>query len=377
MSIHWSRREWLTTTSLGVLALSGRRAHAQSKQVILGISVPITGDEAQYGLDIRQGAELAIEQSNQQNVVPGLTFVGVVEDSRSDPKEAANVAQKFAARGDVLAVVGDFSSTPCLAAAPIYQRNGIIMMTPTASHPDITKTGDYIFRDTPIAAGEVGAVTDWAAELGAKRVGVIGRNDDYGRAYAEIFRANSVKFGANVLSVDFINPGEQDFKPLITGLRARTPDTVMLALFQVEAALLFQQARDMNFHPTFMSGAGLFNPQLLELAGQAANGLLLVSAYFPGSSNPQVRAFVPAFQAKYGKVPSKFSAQAYDAARLIIDAIRRSGTTDRVKVRAALAETKNFHGVVGDITIGPDREIKLVLSRLKVADAKFVEWTKG
>src|SRR5215203_5526709 len=95
------------------------------------------------------------------SLLPRAAFAQVVEDSKGDPQEAANVAQKFASRGTITAVVGDFSSTACLAAAPIYHRAGIIMMTPTASHPDITKTGRFIFRNTPIAATEADAVTDW------------------------------------------------------------------------------------------------------------------------------------------------------------------------------------------------------------------------
>jgi branched-chain amino acid transport system substrate-binding protein len=372
--MRWSRREWLATTGLGLMGLSARPARAQAKQVVFGISVPITGDQAQYGLDIRQGAELAIEQASAQQAVPGVTFVAIVEDSRSDPQEAANVAQKFATRGDVLAVIGDFGSSACLAAAPIYQRNKIIMMTPTGSHSDLLKTGDYIWRDTPIVQFEVRGVTDWAARRGAKRVAVIGSNDDFGRIYAENFKASAEKF-AEVVSADIINNGEQDLKPLITRMRARNPDTVFLGILQVQAAMLFQQSPPMNFHPTFMAGGSLFNPQLLELAGKAADGLLLISSFFPGSNNPQVRAFVPAFQAKYGKIPSKFSAHSYDAVRLIVDAIRRSGSTDRAKVRDALAVTKGFHGVIGDITIGPDREIELAYIHLKVEDAKFVEVT--
>jgi branched-chain amino acid transport system substrate-binding protein len=287
--------------------------------------------------------------------LPGLSITLDVEDSRGDPKEAADVAQKFASRGDVLAVVGDFSSTAALAASPIYQRAGIIMMTPTASHPDITKAGNYIFRDTPIASFEVKAVMDWAKELGFKKVAVIDRNDDCGRAYGELFKSDAAAYGADVVSLEYINPGEQDLKPLITGLRAKKPDVVMLAMFQVEAALLLQQSRDMAFKPVFMSGAGLFNPQLLSLAGSAANGLLVVSTYFPGSLNPQVQAFVAAHRERFKTVPSKFAAHSFDAARLIANAIKVSGSTEPAKVRDALAATKGFASVIGSVSIDHDR----------------------
>lgn len=344
--------------------------------VVLGLSAPITGNQAQYGEDIKRGAELAVDKLNESGEVPGVTFELAVEDSKGDPQEAANVAQKFAARGDVAAVVGDFSSTASLAASPIYQRAGIVMMTPTASHPDITKSGNYIFRNTPIASSEAGAVIDWAMQdMGCEKVAAIGRNDDYGRAYGEIFLEGAEAAGATVVGEEYINADTQDIKPVITGLRARDPDCVFLALFQVEAALLFRQAKEMNFAPTFLSGAGLFNPQLIDLAGDAANGLLLVSTYYPESDRPQVKAFVDLFNTKFEGVPSKFVAHAFDATSLVANAVKTAGSADADAVRDALAETEAFPGVTGDITLDDDREVVLGLSRLTIKDRKFVPWT--
>jgi branched-chain amino acid transport system substrate-binding protein len=372
----FTRRNVTKLTAAGVAAgLLPRLASAQGAKVIkLGLMVPITGNQAQYGEDMRRGAELALEQLNAAKAIPGATLTLQVEDSKGDPQEAANVAQKFVAEGDITAVVGDFSSTACLAAAPIYQRAGLIMITPVASHPDITKTGNYIFRDTPIAAAECRAVTSWAKQLNFKKVAVIGRNDDYGRVYGQIFRQQAEAYGATVLGEEYIAADTQDLKPLITGMRAKQPQAVFLALFQVEAALLFRQSKEMNFKPTFMSGAGLFNPQLLTLARSAANGLLLVSTFFPGSDRPQVKAFVAAFKAKYHVVPSKFSAHTYDSVGMVVHAIAAAGSTDRAKVRDALAATKDYKGITGDISFDKDREVTYPLLRLWVQNEKFTLW---
>lgn len=372
-----TRRDSARLAIGGIAAgLSARRAAAQGLGTItLGLSAPITGNMAQYGQDIRRGAELAIEQLNEAKPIAGTSFALVVEDSKGDPQEAANVAQKFAARGGITAVVGDFSSTACLAAAPIYQRAGIIMMTPTASHPDITKAGNFIFRNTPIAATEADAVTDWATrDLGYKRIAIVGRNDDYGRAYGELFRKRATANGATVVGEEYINTDTQDLKPLITGMRARRPDAVLLATFQVETALLFRQSAEMNFRPVFLSGAGLFNPQLINLARAAANGMLLVSTYFPGSDRPQVKAFVALYRTRHEGVPSKFVAHAFDAVNLIADAVRRAGSSDRAKVRDALAATRNFPAVTGDVSFDANREVVMPLLRLMIANEQFVLW---
>jgi branched-chain amino acid transport system substrate-binding protein len=374
-----TRRDVTKLGAVGVTAgLLPRLASAQgAKAVKLGLMVPITGNQAQYGDDMRRGAELALAQLNAAKTISDTTLTLQVEDSKGDPQEAANVAQKFVSQGDITAVIGDFSSTACLAAAPIYQRAGVIMLTPVASHPDITKTGSYIFRDTPIAASECGAVTGWAKELDFKTVAVIGRNDDYGRAYGQIFRKQAEAYGATVVGEEYIAGDSQDLKPLITGMRAKQPQAVFLAMFQVEAALLFRQSKEMNFHPTFMSGAGLFNPQLLNLARDAANGLLLVSTYFPESDRPQVKDFVAAFKAKYNAVPSKFSAHTYDSVGMVVSAIKAAGSTDHAKVRDALAATKDYKGVTGDISFDKDREVTYPLLRLTVADGKFTMWKKA
>jgi branched-chain amino acid transport system substrate-binding protein len=374
-SLNPSRQSFLRSVVIAAaaVALGPGAAWAQTKTVKLGLSAPITGDQAQYGADFRRGLELAVETVNRNNVVPGVRFEVVVEDSKSDPKEAANVAQKFASNKEVLAIVGDFSSTAVLASAPIYQKAKIIMLTPTASHPDITKTGDYIFRNALIAELEAGAVADWATkDMKVKSVAIIGRNDDYGRVQSQFFSAKSKANGANVVATEFINPADKDFKPLITALRAKNPEVTLLAMFQVEAAMLMQQAKEMGFKTTFMSGASLFNPQLLTLAGDTANGTLLVSSYFAGSANPVVQSFVKAFKDKHGTIPSKFSAHAYDAVGMIADAVRRAGSTDTAAVRNALAATKGYKGVIGDVSLDANREVVLDMLRLQVANKDFV-----
>ena len=374
-----NRRRVLKAVVIGGVAASAgasRFVVAQTPRVFrLGLSAPITGDQAQYGADFRRGVELAVEQINAGNLAPGFRFEVVVEDSKSDPKEAANVAQKFASSKSVAAVVGDFSSTACLAAAPIYQRAGIVMLTPTASHPDITKTGDYIFRNTPIAIFESNVVADWATkDMKAKRVALIGRNDDFGRVQSDFLGTRSKGNGAEVVATEYINAADKDFKPVITKLRAVNPEVTYLSMFQVEAALLMQQAREMGFKTTFMSGASLFNPQLINLAGDSANGLLLVSSYYSGDGNPKVQAFVKEFQAKYNLTPSKFSAHSYEAALMIADAVKRAGSGDADKVRAALAATKDYNGVIGKLSLDAGREVVLNLQRLQVSNKEFVPW---
>lgn len=360
----------------GLALVASQYAVAQGARTLrLGLSAPITGDQAQYGNDFRRGVELAVDQINAGNLMPGFRFDLTVEDSKSDPKEAANVAQKFASSKNMIAVIGDFSSTACLAAAPIYQRAGIIMLTPTASHPDITKTGNFIFRNTPIAELESNIVADWAVkDLKAKRVAMIGRNDDFGRVQSGFLEIRSKANGAQVVATEFINPSEKDMKPVITKLRALNPDVTYLSMFQVEAALLMQQAREMSFKTTFMSGASLFNPQLISLAGDAANGLLLVSSYYSGDGNPKVKAFVSAFQNKNSSIPSKFSAHSYEAAMMIADAVKRAVSGENDKVRIALAATKDYLGVIGKLSIDGSREVVLELQRLQVSGNEFGPW---
>jgi branched-chain amino acid transport system substrate-binding protein len=367
------------TTALAGLLPAGAFAQAGKKPINLGICAPITGNQAQYGEDIKRGAELAVSRLNETGAVPDAEFKMFVEDSKGDPQEAANVAQKFVARGGITAVVGDFSSTASLAAAPIYQRAGIIMMTPTASHPDITKSGNYIFRNTPIAATEADATTDWGTkDLGLKKIAIVGRNDDYGRVYGELFKKRAIANGSTVVGEEYVNGETPDLKPVITSLRARQPDGVLLALFQVEAALLFRQSKEMNFQPTFLSGAGLFNPQVISLAREAANGLLLVSTYYPKADRPEVKNFVELYQAKNGNVPSKFSAHAFDAVNLIANAVKAAGAgATEQKIRDALAATKGVPGVTGTISFDADREVVLALQRLTIRNEEFVPWQKA
>ena len=131
---------------MGLLSGCGNSG-SQSKEISLGLTAPMTGDYAEYGNAFKNAIELAIEKANAEGGINGKKLKLVVGDSKADPKEAANIAQKFAADSSIQAVIGDFTSTAAFAGSPIYQKNGLVQLSPTSSHPDFTKGGNFIFRN--------------------------------------------------------------------------------------------------------------------------------------------------------------------------------------------------------------------------------------
>ncbi len=331
---------------------------ADKNEIVVGEFGSLTGTTATFGQSTDHGIRLAVEETNKDGGVLGKQIKLLVEDDQSKPEEAATAVTKLITRDNVKAVLGEVASSRSLAAAPICQNYHIPMVTPASTNPEVTKKGDYIFRVCYIDPfqGEVLAKFAYNS-LDLKKVAILKDvKNDYSIGLAQYFEETFTKLGGTVVASQAYSEGDSDFKAQLTALKAAEPEAIFIPGYYTEAALIVKQGRELNMNIPFFGGDGWDSSKLTEIGGQALNGSYYSTHYAADDTSEIVRDFNAKYESRFpGEVPDAMSALGYDGARLLFDAMKRAGTTDGQALRDALANTKDFMGVTGKITIDPDR----------------------
>jgi len=344
---------------VSLLGLTGCRNQSNSSSTIkLGAAAPMTGDYAQYGEYFKNGLELALEEINKNGGVLGKKIELVYGDDKGDPEEAVSVAQKFVTDKNITGIIGHFFSGCSLAAGPIYQQNGIPMLAVASTNPEVPKIGDYVFR---INVGDNYQGTQLAKwlyeEKSIKKVAVVYDNSDYGKGVTDVFIKTFKDLGGEITTVEsYMGGQEKDFSVIVTKIKASNAEAMVLASYPTEGALIVQKARNSGLDIPIVCSDSVYTEDFIKLGGKAVEGVIVVSYFHPSDPKPEVQEFVKKFKAKYNKEPDSWSPYAYDALYVMVDAIKRAGSTDRKAVRNALAETKDFKGATGVTTFNKDRE---------------------
>ena len=354
--------------------LPGRRAAAGEAPVTIGISGPLTGPNAQYGAQWKASFDLAIEQIKAGG---GPTVEYIFEDSQSDPRQSVAIAQKFVNDPRIVIEIGDFSSTASMAASPIYQRGRLVQFGMTNSHPDFTKGGDYMWSSSISQAEEQPNLADYAVNaLGLKRLALLHLNTDWGSTSKTLFVKAAQERGAEVVAVEAFLPNERDFRSTLVRARSANPTGLILEAYYADAAVIARQVRELGLTQPIAAVSSVYSPKLLELGGDAVNGIYTLSNFFPGDKRPEVQSFVQAFQTKYNRAPDGFNATAYDTINLVAALVKQFGPT-REGIHEGLAKISNVPSVVyGRITFDPAtrRVSGARYQRLVVKDGKFTLW---
>src|SRR5580692_4658161 len=336
-------------------AAMSRAAFAQSSDpVMLGVSGPLTGPNAQYGTQWKQGFDLALDEIHASGGISGRKLAYSFQDSQSDPRQSVAIAQKFVSDPNIVMELGDFSSPASMAASPIYQRAGLVQFGFTNSHPDFTKGGDFIWSNSVSQADEQPRLAKYAADLGFKRLAVLYLNTDWGRQSQKIFSDAAKGDGLELVASEAYQPDEKDFRSTLVRVRDAKPDAIVLISYYADGALITRQIRTVGLSTPIVASGSIYSPKFIELAGDAANGVYTESNFFPGDVRPEVQAFVTKFRAKYNEEPDDFNAVAYDTIILLADVINQYGV-DRTAIRDGLAQIKDVPSVIyGKATFDPE-----------------------
>ena len=344
-----------------LLALAAATAALTAQETIrIGEYASLTGKEASFGQQSHKGLTLAIEEINAAGGALGRKLELFTEDNQTKPGESATAAKKLISRNKVVALIGEVASGRSLEAAPIAQAAKIPMIAPAATNPKVTQTGNYIFRVCFIDPFQGTVMAKFAQnDLKAKRVAILfSVSNAYSVGLAKFFKETFVANGGLVVSEKNFSEGDKDFRAQLTAVKAAGVDAIFVPSYYTEAALIARQARDLGLTVPLFGGDGWVADQLLEIGGDALTGCYYSTHFSPENQDPVVQAFVKKFKARWGanENPDAFAALGYDAAFVLVDAIKRAGTTDGPKLRDALAATKNFAGVTGVTNIDANRD---------------------
>jgi branched-chain amino acid transport system substrate-binding protein len=371
-------RGWIAVLALalavacGFVACGGETPPA-AQGIQIGFYGALTGPTATFAISGRNGVRLAVEELNRAAGVLGKRVDLLVEDDRGEAAEAASVVSKLITRDHVVALIGEQASSRTLAAAPIAQSYRVPMIAPSSTNTEVTKKGDYIFRVCFIDPYQGEAMATFARRtLGAKTAALlVDVRSDYSVGLAKAFRSHFEARGGRVVSELKYAEGDSDFSAQITALAANPPDVLCIPGYYTDAGLIARQARALRLPSVLLGADGWDSPKLAEIGGEAIEGAYFSNHYSVDDPSPQARKFVADYEKTYGAAPDSIAALSYDAVYLIADAIRRAGSTDGKRVRDALAETKDYPGVTGTITMDADRNPVKPVFILKVEGGKF------
>lgn len=340
----------------------------------IAIAAPQTGDFAEYGTGFKNAVQLKAEEINAAGGVLGREIEVVVFDDKNNGEEAATIAEKIAGDKDFVGVVGHFASGVCMAASPTYQEIGIVEISPSASHPDYTSEGDYIFRNNTVISVEAGEAIKIADEvLEADKIAILSVATDWGTSTAAIAEGIIAETeGLELAGSEEVMDGTVDFSPAITALEADSPDVVLVAGMYNVLAPFATQYKAVNPDIKFVGFSNAYSQQLIELGGEFVEGIHLPAIFFSGSTDEDVASFVSTYSNKYGSDPSALTAQAYDSMGIIIAAIEAAGGTDRAAVRDQVASI-DYPGVTGQTSFNEIGDADKSFNWLKVEDGKFVK----
>ena len=345
-----------------------------AETVTVGVSGPLTGPNAQYGAQWKASFDLAIAEVKAAG---GPAIEYVFEDSQSDPRQSVAIAQKFVNDPRIIMEIGDFSSTASMAASPIYQRGRLVQFGMTNSHPDFTKGGDYMWSSSISQAEEQPNLADYAiAGLGMSKLAVLHLNTDWGTTSKTLFVKAAEAKGAQVVATEGFLPSERDFRSTLVRIRDAQPNGIILEAYYADAAVIARQVRELGLKQPIAAVGSVYSPKLLELGGDAVNGIYTQAQFFPDDPRPEVQGFVKAFVAKYGRQPDGFNATAYDTMNLFAALVQQFGAS-RDAIHTGLARIRDVPSVVyGKMTFDPAtrRVSGARYERLVVKDGKFTLW---
>ncbi|HLU76871.1 MAG TPA: branched-chain amino acid ABC transporter substrate-binding protein [Burkholderiales bacterium] len=320
--------------------------------VVIGHVAPLTGNIAHLGKDNENGARLAVDDLNAQQLkIGGKTLVIQLqgEDDQADPKTATLVAQKLV-DSRVAGVVGHLNSGTTIPASQIYADAGIPQVSPSATNPTYTLQGfKTAFRVMANDIQQGSVLGRYAVKgLGAKRMAIIDDRTAYGQGLADEVEKGAKAAGAEIVAREFTRNDATDFRAILTSIKSRNPDVIFYGGMDAQAGPMAKQMRQLGMDAKFMAGDGGCSPEFIKLAGDAAEGTYCSQTGLPLEKMPRGPAFAKRYMEKFGSPVQIYSPYSYDAVQVLVDAMVRAGSIDPAKYLPEIART-SFEGVSGRV----------------------------
>jgi len=321
-----------------------------AEKILFAIAGPMTGDNAAEGTQTEMAVSVAVDEINGSGGVNGKEFEYIVGDDIGNPNQAVIVAQKFSTNKNILFVIGHNDSGCSISALPVWAKAGIPLISPSNSNPTLTTLGykNYfrvILNDNikflPLVKLAV-------IELGFKNLAIIWENTDYGKGMRDIALKAIPELGAKLLGDEsYVNAVDRDYSSQITKFKGAGVDCVLFLGEYTAGALFLMQSVNLGFNAQVIAAAGCANTKLIEIAGEAAEGLYTNSSFDPNTQDPKPIKFINTYEAIYNIKPGEWGAHGYDIVYMVKKAIEMGGTTREKLIEVLHSDDFEYDGVTG------------------------------
>ncbi len=376
-----SKRYCLLLVFILLTGLLAGCADSASSDIKIGMVYELTGNTASYGTSAADGAKLAFKEINAKGGVLGKQIKIVTADNKGEPSESANAMTKVITQDKVIAVTGFTVSSCGIAGSAVAEDNKIPLVAAATVNPRVTvdeKTGkvkDYTFRACFIDSfqGTVSANFALNSLKKTKSAIMVDNSSDYSKGLAQIFKDVFTKGGGQVVVEEAYLQKDQDFKSILTKIKAQNPEMIYLPGYYEDVGKIVKQARELGIMIPILGGDAWDSPRLVEMGSpQALNNTYFTNFYSVQDTNPASQAFVEAYKKEYGQLPDSMAALGYDAANLLVDAIKRANSVSSGKIREALAATQGFNSVSGSMNLSPTHDAIRGVVIIEMKDGKQV-----
>jgi branched-chain amino acid transport system substrate-binding protein len=371
----WAK--WALTLLLGVVAIllvGCPKGGAEEQAVTVGAYLSLSGSDSTFGIDTREGIEMATDEVNKAGGIKGKNIRVLFEDDKSTVQEASNKVLQLIDRDKVIAILGEVASSRSKAGGLVANNKHIPMITPSSTNVEVTQGREYVFRAcfTDDLQGK-SAATFAIDKLHKKKLAILYvAQDSYSSGLAASFREVAQKMGAQIVADKGYQKGETNFTTYLSEIKAADPDLVFVPNYYNDMVPIARQAKAVGLSgDMFLGGDGWDSEDLLKGAAAELEGAYLTNHYAPDVPWPNSQSFVANYRAKFHREPSSLAAQGYDAARLLYDAMTRATGLAPDLIKDAIAGTKGFQGATGTINIDPNRNAQKPVVVVQIKGGKF------
>ena len=346
----------------------------------LAMFVPLTGDNLQYGVKIRDGAELAVNQFNEAN---GTEFTIEFYDDKGDPNEAVNIANLIVSdKDEVVAAFAGYGSSCAMATASVFDEEGMILIGTAASHADLPGMGEYVY---PIPMSQRLEAVEFANAVeslcGAGKIAIVYQNTDHGVQACNLFKAQWESLGGEVVVFESFVPGEtKDFSAVLSKVKSAEPDILYVNAAYNDVAQALMQAKQLELDCAYVGPGMCVNEEFLSLVGTELDGTYILSStpcFLPsvieaGNLDEATEKFIADYQAAYGETPDGFSAQGYDSINIVLNSVLAAGSTDAAAICEQINAIRSYPGLSGfNMSYNDQKEMNKGIYVFEIVDGNF------
>ncbi len=367
----------LVFSALATLALVACKP--KTDDTLVGAYLSLSGPDSTFGTDTREGIDLALEQVNAAGGVNGKHVKVLYEDDKSSAQEASNKVRELIDRDGVVALLGEVASSRSMAGGLIANTKRVPMVTPSSTANEVTRDRAYVFRTCFTNTQQGDAAAHYAHDDMKSHAAAIlyVAQDNYSSGLAQTFRDSFTKLGGTIAIEKAYQKGETNFTTYLSEVKGANPDVVFAPVYYADMVQIARQAKPVGLAGSlFVGGDAWDSADLLEGAGAELEGAHFVDHFAPDMPSPNAQAFLTAFRAKFGHEPGSLTAQGYDGARLLFDAMARAKSTSAGAIKDALAATHDYAGATGTITIDANHDAIKPVVVVTVRAKKFAYVTQ-